>query len=132
MSIDNIADFLSKIKNAYMRKKGFVECPYFKVLEDLCSVLKEANFISDFKSFKPKEGFFKMLHVNLLYKDGKPSLLGLRRVSRSGKRVYVGYKDVRSVLGGLGISVLTTSRGFLSGNEARKRKLGGEVVCEIW
>ena len=132
MSIDNIADFLSKIKNAYMRKKSFVESPYSKVLVGLCSVLKEAGFISDFKVFKTKEESFKMLHVDLLYKDGKPSLLGLRRVSRSGKRVYVGYKNVKSVLGGLGIPILTTSRGFLSGNEARKRKLGGEVVCEIW
>ncbi len=130
MSRDLLSDFLSKVKNAYMRGKLSLETENTRTVYSLCAVLKDSGYIKGFNKFK--EGGFSRLHIDLLYKDGKPVLLGIRRVSKSGRRVYMGRRDLKPVLGGLGICILTTSRGLISNLDARKRKLGGEVLCEVW
>jgi len=132
MNKDTISNFLSQIKNAYMRGKTNIEVPNSSAVKELCAVLKKLEFINDFKVFKKEKEKFKYLNVELSYANDKPAVMGLRRVSKSGRRVYVGYKDIRQVLGGLGVSVISTSRGLMSNLEARKRKLGGEIICEIW
>ncbi|MBU1016544.1 MAG: 30S ribosomal protein S8 [Patescibacteria group bacterium] len=132
MNKDTISNFLSQIKNAYMRGKTNIEVPNSSAVKELCTVLKKLEFINDFKVFKKEKEKFKYLNVELSYANDKPAVMGLRRVSKSGRRVYVGYKDIRQVLGGLGVSVISTSRGLMSNLEARKRKLGGEIICEIW
>jgi len=94
--------------------------------------LKNLGFISDFKIFKKDNDKFKYLNVELLYEEGKPAIMGIKRISKSSRRIYVNHKDIRQILGGLGVSIISTSRGLMSNLEAKKKKLGGEIICEIW
>lgn len=132
MNKDTISNVLSQIKNAYMRGKLNMEIPSSVAVVDLCTILKELNFIRDFKVFKPGKQKFKCINLELFYEDGRPAVMGLKRVSKPGRRVYMGFRDMREILGGLGISIISTSRGLMTNLEARKRKLGGEVLCEVW
>ena len=115
-----------------MRGKLNMEIPSSVAVVDLCTILKELNFIRDFKVFKPGKQKFKCINLELFYEGGRPAVMGLKRVSKPGRRVYMGFRDMREILGGLGISIISTSRGLMTNLEARKRKLGGEVLCEVW
>lgn len=132
MITDPIADLLTRIRNANQVNKEFVEIPYSTLKEGLLKVLKESGFIGEVKVFKEKNVKHKMLNVELIYIDGAPKIQHIERVSKPGLRVYSGYKDLQKVLGGFGTYIISTPKGLVNSVEAKKKKLGGEVICKIW
>ncbi|MCH7905346.1 MAG: 30S ribosomal protein S8 [Armatimonadetes bacterium] len=127
---DPIADFLTRLRNASAVGKLEVRTPYAKMLERIATVLAKEAFIErvEHRGRGPR----KVLVVYLRYIDGKPAIENLRRVSRPGKRIYASAKDLRPVKSGYGILVLSTPQGLFTNREARKRNVGGEIVCEVW
>lgn len=130
---DPVADMLTRIRNAVGVERQFVEMPVSKLKRGLAEVLKREGYIWDWSEAKPEEEPVGTLRLELKYgPNGERVIQKLRRVSKPGCRVYSGARDLRPVLNGLGISVVSTSRGIVSDREARQRNLGGEVICEIW
>ena len=128
---DPVGDLLAIIKNALQRRTEKVSLPHSKLKESVCIVLKDEGYLLDVKS--TEEDGKKTLHVYLRYDDESRAIIrGLKRVSRPGRRVFRGVKDLGKVLDGLGISVLSTSRGVISDRTARKDHLGGEIICKVW
>lgn len=128
---DPIADMLTRIRNASSSKHPQVEMPHSKMKAEIARILKKEGYISD--ASLQLEGGKKKLRIVLKYdRDGVSVIRGVRRVSRSGLRQYVPSAKVPRVLGGLGVAVISTSSGILSDREARKSKVGGEVLCKIW
>ena len=131
MMTDPIADMLTRIRNGVSVERPFVEVPASKVKRGLAEVLKREGYIWDWKEIEDEPVSF--LRLDLKYgPNGERVIQKIRRVSKPGRRVYSGAKDLSPVLNGLGISVLSTSSGVLSDREARQKNLGGEVLCEIW
>lgn len=131
MMTDPIADMLTRIRNAVRVEKPHVDMPLSKVKRGLAEVLKREGYIWDWEevSAKPSDH----LRVHLKYgPNGERVIRHVRRVSKPGRRVYSRAGKLRPVLGGLGITIISTSRGVISDREARQRKLGGEVLCEVW
>jgi small subunit ribosomal protein S8 len=128
---DPIADFLTRIRNAQMAMHETVNIPHSKVKESLAGILREEGFIS---AFKVEEGDpFKSITLTLKYVDDRqPAIRKMQRISKPGRRVYVGRDQIPVVLGGLGVSVLSTSRGLMTGKRARTDGVGGEVLFEIY
>ncbi len=130
---DNISDMLTRIRNAQMRSKDSLELPYSKQNEQIAKILEAKGFLSGVKSFKYEGKAFKGLHIDLKYtEDGTPAIQAINRVSRPGLRNYSTARNIKRVLGGLGISVISTSRGIMASDDARRQKLGGEILCEIY
>ena len=130
-STDFVADFLTHIRNASRAGKEKVTTRSSRLTVRLVEILKEEGFIDNFKSFN--EGNKNFVRVHLKYLRGKqPAIQGIRRVSKPGRRIYVGSEEIPRVVGGLGISVVSTSRGILVDREARKARVGGEVICKVW
>ncbi len=131
MMTDPIADMLTRIRNAVRVERAHVDMPLSKVKRGLAEVLKREGYIWDWEEMPGEPA--SQLRVHLKYgPNGERVIRRLRRVSKPGRRVYSGATDLKPVLGGLGISIISTSRGVISDREARQRKLGGEVLCEIW
>jgi small subunit ribosomal protein S8 len=132
MVTDPIADMLTRLRNAARAKHLRVDIPASRLKVEIARILKEEGFISSFKVVD--EGRHKkILRVQLKYAADKRCVISdLRRVSRPGSRRYVSCSQIRPVVGGLGLSILTTPRGLMSGRAARKAGLGGEVLCEVW
>lgn len=131
MITDSIADGLTTIRNAARANKKSVTLPVSKVMEALLKILLERGYIESFKVFQDKEK--KFVRVHLKYKNGKePAFQVLRRISKPGLRRYVGVDSIPRVLNGLGISILSTSKGIMSNRDARKQRVGGELLCEVW
>jgi len=131
MMTDPIADMLTRIRNAVRVERPLVEMPVSKVKRGLAEVLKREGYIWDWEEVEGTPT--KHLRVHLKYgPNGERVIRRIRRVSKPGCRVYSGATDLRPVLGGLGIRIISTSRGVISDREARQRKLGGEVLCEVW
>jgi len=131
MMTDPIADMLTRIRNAVRVERPHVEMPVSKVKRGLADVLKREGYIWDWSEAEATPA--KNLRIELKYgPNGERVIQHIRRVSTPGRRVYAKARNLRPVLDGLGISVLSTSRGVLSDREARQRNLGGEVLCEIW
>ncbi|MBS1551263.1 MAG: 30S ribosomal protein S8 [Bacteroidetes bacterium] len=128
---DPIADYLTRVRNSLKAGKKTVDMPYSKFKHAISEILKKSSFIEDFKVIET-EGKFKILSIKLKYNDGESVILGLKRISKPGIRRYVSNEDIPRVRNGLGISIVSTSKGLLTDKEARKLKVGGEVVCEIW
>jgi small subunit ribosomal protein S8 len=126
MTNDLIADFLTRIRNAILRNEEKVSAPASKMIKNIAKILKEEGYLADYK----EEG--RMLILEIAYNQGKSPFTHLERVSKPGLRVYVGYKDVPKVLNGLGISILSTSKGIMTGKQANLEKVGGELLCKIW
>ncbi len=124
---DPIADLLTRLRNASRSRKTMVHIPYSKMKESICSVLKEGNFISDFTI--TGEGVTKEVVVEL-QEDRRD--LHLKRISKPGQRIYIKSTEIPRVLNGLGIAILSTPKGVMSGNSARKAKMGGEYLCEVY
>jgi small subunit ribosomal protein S8 len=131
---DPIADMLTRVRNALLRQHPSVSMPYSKMKEAVAQVLKDEGYIEDFQvlSQKPRD----VLQIELKYIGGRRDrtsvITGLERVSKPGRRHYVGTKKVPWVLSGMGISILTTSKGIMTGQQARRQGIGGEVICRIW
>ena len=132
MSMDRISNMLSAIKNASMVGKDLVEITYSKECESIAKVLEKGGFVSGVKTFKPKETKRKMLRIDLINEEGQPKVRDIKRISRPGKRIYRGARQLKPVQAGFGLLVISTSRGVMSGAEAKKKKLGGEVLCEVY
>ncbi len=128
---DPVADFLARIRNAIRARHPKVDVPASKLKLEIARILKEEGYIANFKA--AEEGGHKLLRVYLKYGAGNEAAISnLARVSRPGCRVYVGRTEIPRVLGGLGINILTTPRGVMTGKQARKEGVGGEILCEVW
>ena len=127
---DPIADLLTRIRNIVARGKKTSYAPYSKIKEEILRVLKEEGFIKGYKVLEA-EGK-KELKINLKYVDGKSMIHELKRISKPGVRWYISYKDIPVIKRGLGITILTTPNGVITGKQAKKDKVGGEFICEIW
>jgi len=131
--MDTIANLLSIIKNAYMVNKPSVEVVYSKQLESISKVLESKGFIKKVKAFKFKGKAFKGLHLDLAYDDADlPVLMDIKRVSKPGRRIYKKASEIRPINNGYGLLVISTPRGIMSDEDARKKRLGGEVICKVW
>jgi small subunit ribosomal protein S8 len=131
MMTDPISDMLTRIRNAGTARLNQTTCPFSKQKLAIAKVLEEAGFIDDVRA-ESHEGH-PALVMTIRYDDrGKPLIDGIRRVSKPGRRVYVGAREIWKVRNGLGISVISTSKGILSDAGAREASIGGEVVCEVW
>lgn len=128
---DPIADMLTRIRNALVAGHARVDIPASRLKEQLCQVLEREGFIEEFERIDDnKQG---LLRVSLRYtEEGEPVIQGLRRRSRLSLRYHVRCTDIKPVRSGLGISILTTSRGVMTGKQARDQRVGGEVLCEVW
>lgn len=128
---DPIADMLTRIRNALLARQEAVAIPASRMKEEICAVLKREGYITDYRSVE--DGKQGMLHVTLKYTaDHAPIIQGIKRVSKPSLRIRVKSGAIRSVRSGLGIAILTTSKGVITGKEARAANLGGEVICEVW
>lgn len=128
---DSISDMLIRIKNALMRKRDKVNVSYSKLLERLAEVLKREGFIKDYEI--KGEGVKKELIIHLKYdEEGNPFITDVKRVSKPGRRIYVKKDNIPWVNNGMGIAILSTSKGILTDREARRLKVGGELLCEVW
>jgi small subunit ribosomal protein S8 len=128
---DPVADFLTRVRNAIRAKQQKVDVPASKLKAEIARILKEEGYISNFKA--TEENGQKLLRVYLKYSNSNEAAISnLERISKPGCRVYVGRTEIPRVLGGLGINILTTPRGVMTGREARKQGVGGEILCQVW
>lgn len=126
---DPISDMLTRIRNANRALLPWVEVPHSKIKESIAGILKREGYITDFAV----EGKLpKKIKVKLKYQGKKSIIEGLQRISSPGLRRYVGSTDIPRVRGGLGVAVLSTSEGLMTGVQARKKNLGGELICYVW
>jgi small subunit ribosomal protein S8 len=128
---DPIADMLTRVRNAGMARHDSVVVPLSKAKQAVADILKEEGFIRDVDTVR--SGPWRVLRLRLLYTGrSQTAIRGLKRVSRPGLRVYVGRDDIPRVYGGLGVAILSTSQGVMTGQAAKNRGIGGEVLCYIW
>jgi small subunit ribosomal protein S8 len=128
---DPVADMLTRIRNAISARHQKVDIPASKLKAEIARILKEEGYIANFKP--TEEDGHKLLRVYLKYgNNNEAAISNIDRVSRPGCRVYVRRTDIPRVLGGMGINILTTPKGVMTGRQARKQGLGGEVLCQIW
>ncbi len=131
---DPIADMLTRIRNAVERQHPAVSIPHSGVKESIARVLKDEGYIEDFQVLPEKPQ--AVLRIKLKYTGDRRSrraiINGLERVSKPGRRIYVGSSDIPWVLSGMGIAIVTTSQGVMTGQQARRRGIGGEVLCKVW
>ena len=130
MVTDPIADLLTRIRNAAMARHDSVTMPASKMKIPIAKILKDEGFIADYSIIKGEPE--RMIKITLKYIDKQPAFIGLERVSKPGLRVYKGKGEIPRVFGGLGIAIISTSKGLLTGQEAWKKNLGGEVLCYVW
>jgi len=128
---DSIGDMLTRIRNANRALKPEVMVPYSRLKAEIAKVLKQQGYIADFYAEKQESGR-QILKIQLKMIGKERTIVGIRRVSRPGLRRYVGAQEVPRVLGGMGISILTTSRGVMTGHEAKKANVGGELLAYVW
>jgi small subunit ribosomal protein S8 len=131
MVTDPIADLLTRIRNALVAGHESVQVPASKMKIAIVRVLRKEGFIKDFEVVR--DGVRRTIRIDLAYSGRKePTISGLRRVSKPGLRVYVQKREIPRVYGGLGIAILTTPQGIMTGQEAWRRQVGGEVLCYVW
>ncbi|MBV9611085.1 MAG: 30S ribosomal protein S8 [Acidobacteriaceae bacterium] len=131
MTADPIADMLTRVRNALIARHPKVDVPASRLKNEIARILREEGYILNFKL--TEEGSKRYIRLYLKYTPANlPVISRIERVSRPGCRVYVGTKDIPRILGGLGINILTTPKGVMTGNTARKEGVGGEVLCQIW
>lgn len=129
--MDTIGDFLTIIRNASRAGKNRCLAQWSRIRESLAKVLLQEGFISSYSIVEDKNGH-KALEVQLKYMDGMPAITGLERYSKPGRRLYYECAKIPRVLGGLGVSILTTSKGIMTDKVARKENVGGELLCKAW
>jgi small subunit ribosomal protein S8 len=132
MTTDPIADLLTRIRNASRAKHARVDVPSSKLKVEVARILKEEGYVANFKVVEEQKGK-KTLRVFLRYTPDRRSVItNLKRVSRPGSRRYVAKTDIRQVVGGMGISIVSTAQGLMTGQAARKAGIGGEMMAEVW
>jgi small subunit ribosomal protein S8 len=140
MMMDTVSDFLSRIRNASLVYQEYTDAPYSKVNEAIAKILKEEGFIKDyeiieesFQRAKNPENKKKLIRVHLKYGPNKERVINeIKRVSKPGRRIYVGKDEIPLVKAGLGVAILSTNKGIIPGYKARKLGVGGEVLCYVW
>ena len=131
MITDPIADMLSRIRNALVARHDFVDVPASRLKIAVAEIIKREGYIRDFEV--KSQGSRRTIRIHLAYTDKRePAITGLQRVSKPGLRVYAQRREIPRVYGGLGIAILSTPEGVLTGKEARRRSVGGEVLCYVW
>jgi small subunit ribosomal protein S8 len=128
MMTDPIADMLTRIRNAARVGKDEVPVPYSRVKYEIAKILEREGYLAGVTADEKRRD----LTLALRFDGKRPVVRGLERLSKPGRRLYVGWEDIPRVMSGLGITILSTSQGIMSGGDARKRKLGGELVCEVY
>jgi small subunit ribosomal protein S8 len=132
ITTDPIADLLTRIRNGHMANHERVDVPYSKLKERIVEILKREGYIKNFKPINSKSSF-QILRIYLRYDGaGRPSINGIKRVSKPGRRVYLGKSELPEVLKGLGISILTTNQGVMTSRRAKELGIGGEILCNVW
>jgi len=126
-----LSDMLARIKNAHKARKSFTSCYKSKLNLNVLTVLKEEGYIRDFKNIEVRKGISN-IQIDLKYYNGDPVIKNIKRVSKPGIRVYSKISDLPKIYGGLGISILSTPKGVMSDNQARKNNVGGEILCEVF
>ena len=129
--VDPISDMITRIRNAQMRFSQKVKIPGSKMRERILDVLKKEGFISDYKILSD-ESNKPSLHVDLKYNNGLPVIREISRISKPGRRVYVKAETIPRIQNGLGLAIVSTSKGIMSDNEARTQKIGGEIICKVF
>ena len=135
MMTDPVADMITRIRNAIAVKKDWVDVPASRMKIQICQVLKDEGFIKDYEVIDDGKSGILRIHLKYFYPEPgvKISVIrGLRRVSKPGRRVYAKVKDIKGVMRGTGIYVLSTSKGVMSNNQAKRENVGGEVLIEVW
>jgi small subunit ribosomal protein S8 len=127
---DPVADFLARLRNAIGARHQKLDVPASKLKTEIARILKEEGYISNYKT--QEEDGKLMLRVYLKYTGTQAAILDLARISRPGCRVYVAHDEIKRVQGGLGISIMTTPKGVMTGRQARREGVGGELLCEVW
>ena len=127
---DPISDFLTRFKNATMAEKEDFSAPYSKIKEQIARILKEEGYLWSYE--RVGEGISAEIKAKPRYSGHTPALKNLKRVSRPGLRQYVGSEEIPKVLGGMGIAIVSTSKGIMAGHTARKQKIGGELLALVW
>lgn len=130
--VDSISDLITRIRNAQMANKKVVDSPMSRSREDLVKVLQNEGYVRGYSVVDDDAAGHKVLRVELKYFDGKPVICEIRRISKPGRRVYSSIKELLFVKNGLGINILSTSKGVMSDAEARKLSVGGEVICTVF
>ena len=127
---DPISDMLTRIRNAQAVQKLDVLIPFSKLKYQIANILEKAGFIK--LAEKRGRGVKKNIKITLKYTNKIPGIVGLKRISKPGQRIYLSAKQIRPIRDGFGISIISTSKGLMINKQARKKKLGGEIICEIW
>ena len=127
---DPITDMLNQIKNALAVGKTEILVPLSRIKNEIADILAKEGFITEAK--KTTKGKLKVLKITLKYEAEVPSIAGFKRISKPGQRIYNAVNEIRKVRGGYGISIVSTSKGLMTNKEARKQKIGGEIICQIW
>ncbi|MDD2764023.1 MAG: 30S ribosomal protein S8 [Opitutaceae bacterium] len=128
---DPISDFLTRLRNASKAGRDDCVAPYSKVKESIAAILKAEGYVADYSTGADEQGH-KTLVAKLKYVDRAPAITGIRRMSTPGRRLYCRCGEIPLVLNGLGISILSTSKGLLKDQDCRRSKLGGELICNVW
>ncbi len=133
---DPIADMLTRIRNGVMAEKSLVAMPTSKTKVEIARILKEEGFIQNYDVVEGDRPTHQVLRIQLKYvgdrRQKRPVITGVERVSRPGRRVYTHKEDIPWILSGLGIAILTTPKGIMTGQRARKVGVGGEIICKVW
>jgi len=127
---DPISDMLNRIRNAQAAGLSAVEIPFSEFKYEIAKILEKNKFID--KLEKKGKKTKKVIEITLKYEDKIPAISGLKRISKSGQRIYLNHRKIKKVRGGFGIAIISTSKGLMINKEARKQKLGGEIICEVW
>ena len=133
---DPIADMLTRVRNAVMAGQSLTAMPHSKVKVEIAKILKEEGYIENFEVADGERPGQKMLRIKIKYigerRERKPVITGLERISRPGRRVYTKKHDIPWVLAGIGVAILSTPKGIMTGQRARQLGVGGEILCKIW
>ena len=129
-STDTIGDFLTSIRNASQANKASITVQWSRLREGVANILVDAGYVASARKAE-REGL-PVLEVTLKYVAGVPAITSIERISTPGRRIYAGYSSVPKVIGGMGVSILTTSRGVMTDAEARRQKVGGELLAKVW
>lgn len=133
MNTDSVSDMLTRIRNGQLRGADNVEMPYSRLKEEIAKLIVESGFALGSRVFKNKDSKNKSLNISLKYNDlMEPAISKIERVSKSSLRKYSSAKDLKPVIGGLGVEVISTSRGVMTADQARKKHLGGEIICRFY
>ena len=128
---DSLSDMLARIKNAHRARKSITSCYKSNLNMNVLSVLKDEGYIRDFRDIEIRKGI-NSIQIDLKYYNGTPVIKNIKRISKPGIRVYSKISDLEKPYGGLGISILSTPKGVMSDQEARKNNVGGEILCEVF